>query len=85
MKERSKIYGWDVNELTVIPEIKNNTFGSVYKQERNCYLLIGADVQNSVAETTIEYILTNNAFTGKTGEFECYEFEFYGTYYSYYY
>lgn len=77
--------GWDVNELTVIPEIKNNTFGCVYKQERDCYLLIGADVENSVAQTTIEFILSNNTFTGKSGEFACYEFEFYGTYYSYYY
>lgn len=76
---------WDNNELTRIPVIKNNTFGPVYKQEKNCYLLIGSDKQDSISQDTVTFILTNNAFTGKTGDFECYDFEFYGTYYSYWY
>lgn len=76
---------WDNNNLTRLPIIKNNTFGSVYKQERLCYLLIGADIPDSIAQTTIDSILSENHFTGKVGAFECYDFEFYGTYYSYWY
>lgn len=76
---------WDNNDITKMPDVTDNTFGSVYKQERDCYLLIGSTTKDSISKDNIIKILSQNEFSGKTGEFLSYDFEFYGTYYSYYY
>ena len=64
--------GWDNNELTQLPEITGNTFGSytqtVNGTEYTHYIRIASTVKENLDKISVENIKTNNTFEGKADD-----------------
>lgn len=64
--------GWDLNELTNIPEITGNTFGAckqeVNGKEYSMYIRVASTVKANLDKVDVEDIKTNNSFDGKSGD-----------------